>query len=112
MFPLGRVVGGRLRRQVLHQCLFLQYAGSVQSSWSGFNSVECFCNPTPCLPSPPLAPHLQEGDSVVIGDTEFEWSDDRSERAMYDAWLKDMDARGANLQGSARWPSSRPRADS
>jgi hypothetical protein len=57
-------------------------------------------------------PHLQEGDSVVIGETEFEWSDNRSERAMYDAWLKDMDARGANLQGSARWPSSRPRSDS
>jgi len=57
-----------------------------------------------------LARGVREGDSVVIGGTEFEWRDDRSEGALYDAWEADMRARGANRQGVARWPSAfRPR---
>ena len=47
---------------------------------------------------------IQEGDSVVIGEAEFEWSDDQSERAMFAAWEADMQARGQARQGSAKWP--------
>ncbi|GFH11472.1 OBG-type G domain-containing protein [Haematococcus lacustris] len=50
---------------------------------------------------------IREGDTVVIGSSEFEWRDDRSESAMYDAWATDMAARGQVMQGSARWPSQR-----
>lgn len=49
---------------------------------------------------------LQEGDSVVIGESEFEWKDDRSEGALYSAWLADLKARGATRQGVARWPAA------
>ncbi|KXZ51499.1 hypothetical protein GPECTOR_12g462 [Gonium pectorale] len=47
---------------------------------------------------------VKPGDSVVIGETEFAWSDDTSDGAVYDAWLADMKDRGVNRQGSARWP--------
>ncbi|KAG2433016.1 hypothetical protein HXX76_008743 [Chlamydomonas incerta] len=47
---------------------------------------------------------VRQGDSVVIGETEFSWSDDQSDGAVYDSWLKDMKDRGVNRQGSARWP--------
>ncbi|KAG2448709.1 hypothetical protein HYH02_006065 [Chlamydomonas schloesseri] len=47
---------------------------------------------------------VKEGDSVVIGETEFNWSDEKSDGAVYDSWLKDMKDRGVNRQGSARWP--------
>lgn len=50
---------------------------------------------------------IRDGDTVVIGSSEFEWRDDRSESAMYDAWATDMAARGQVMQGSARWPSQR-----
>ncbi|KAF5834077.1 hypothetical protein DUNSADRAFT_9391 [Dunaliella salina] len=51
---------------------------------------------------------IQEGDTVVIGDTDFEWSDDQSEGAMYDAWEADMRARGQARQGAAKWPRGPP----
>ncbi|PNW77357.1 hypothetical protein CHLRE_10g433100v5 [Chlamydomonas reinhardtii] len=47
---------------------------------------------------------VRQGDSVVIGETEFSWSDDQSDGAVYDSWVKDMKDRGVNRQGSARWP--------
>ncbi|GLC56716.1 hypothetical protein PLESTB_001138100 [Pleodorina starrii] len=47
---------------------------------------------------------VRAGDSVVIGETEFDWSDDTSDGAVYDSWLRDMKDRGVNRQGSARWP--------
>jgi hypothetical protein len=50
---------------------------------------------------------LQEGDTVVIGAAEFEWSDDRSESALYGGWLDDMKARGQGRQGVTKWPSAR-----
>ncbi|EFJ44248.1 hypothetical protein VOLCADRAFT_65003 [Volvox carteri f. nagariensis] len=47
---------------------------------------------------------VKTGESVVIGDTEFSWSDDQSDAAVYDSWLRDMKDRGVNRQGTARWP--------
>ena len=47
---------------------------------------------------------IREGDMVVIGETELEWSDDQSEGALYDAWYTEQKAQGRVLQGSARWP--------
>ncbi len=41
---------------------------------------------------------------MVIGESEFTWSDDQSDAAVYRSWIKDMKDRGANLQGTARWP--------
>lgn len=44
-----------------------------------------------------------EGDTVVIGQMEMQWSEDRSERALFDSWQR---LRGdAPLQGSRAWPS-------
>ncbi|KAJ9520855.1 hypothetical protein QJQ45_014051 [Haematococcus lacustris] len=43
---------------------------------------------------------IREGDTVVIGSSEFEWRDDRSESAMYDAWATDMAARGQEQYGT------------
>lgn len=54
--------------------------------------------------TPHLPPRYPQGDSVVIGETEFSWSDDQSDGAVYDSWVKDMKDRGVNRQGSARWP--------
>ena len=47
---------------------------------------------------------VQEGDSVRIGDTEMEWSDDQSEQHLYGAWMAERKASGRASQGSARWP--------
>lgn len=59
-------------------------------------------------PPHPITLPPQEGDSVVIGDVEFEWSDDQSEGAMFDAWEADMRMRGQARVGAARWPRGRP----
>jgi GTP-binding protein len=50
---------------------------------------------------------IVEGESVVLGDTEFEWSGDHSEGAMYGAWLQHMKNSGKGRIGSARWPGHR-----
>ncbi|GFR45678.1 hypothetical protein Agub_g7092 [Astrephomene gubernaculifera] len=47
---------------------------------------------------------VRQGDTVVIGDMEFSWSDDKSDAAVYDGWVRDMKDRGVNRQGTARWP--------
>lgn len=47
---------------------------------------------------------VQEGDTVVVGGMELEWSDNQSEGALYEAWLTDRKAKGRVAQGSARWP--------
>jgi hypothetical protein len=47
---------------------------------------------------------IAEGDTVIVGEFDFEWSDDQSEGRLYDAWLSDRKARGRVAQGSARWP--------
>ena len=47
---------------------------------------------------------VQEGDTVVVGTTELEWSEDQSEGALYAAWREEKKARGTAWQGSARWP--------
>ena len=47
---------------------------------------------------------IQEHDTVVIGDTQLEWSDDQSEGALYAAWREEKIAKGTAWQGSARWP--------
>ena len=47
---------------------------------------------------------IQEGDTVVIGDMEFEHSDDVSEGAMYDKWASERRMAGIANRGSARWP--------
>jgi len=57
----------------------------------------------------PHPPAPQEGDSVVIGEAEFEWSDDQSEGAMFDAWEADMKERGQARTGSKRWPRGAPK---
>lgn len=47
---------------------------------------------------------IKEGDTVVFGDLELEWSEDQTEGAIYGRWLADMKAQGKALRGSARWP--------
>lgn len=47
---------------------------------------------------------VKEGDTVVIGDIEFEHSDDTSDRAMYESWYAQKRAVGGGMRGSARWP--------
>lgn len=47
---------------------------------------------------------IKEGDTVVIGDIEFEHSDDTSDRAMYDSWYAQKRAAGGAMRGAARWP--------
>lgn len=51
-------------------------------------------------------PHLHplQGDTVVVGELELEWSSDRSEARLFDAWQQDRKAAGKVAQGSARWP--------
>ncbi len=51
---------------------------------------------------------ISAGDTVVLGDTEFEWSDEQTEGAMYGAWLQDMKDRRATRKGKSAWPSGRP----
>ena len=47
---------------------------------------------------------IQEGDTVVIGDMEFEHSDDVSDGAMYEKWTSERRMAGIANKGSARWP--------
>ena len=54
------------------------------------------------VPWPPFLP--QEGDTVVVGEVEFDWSDDTSEAALFDRWQSDRRAAGIVGKGQARWP--------
>lgn len=47
---------------------------------------------------------IKEGDTVVIGEMEFEHSDDTSEGAMYEKWTSERRMAGIANKGSARWP--------
>ena len=47
---------------------------------------------------------IEEGDTVVIGDVEFEHSNDTSEGKMYEKWNEQRKAAGIATRGSARWP--------
>lgn len=47
---------------------------------------------------------IKEGDTVVIGDMEFEHSDDVSEGAIYEKWASERRMAGLPNKGSARWP--------
>ena len=47
---------------------------------------------------------VQPGDTVSVGGNEFLWSDDRSDGALYEAWMTDRRASGRVLQGSHAWP--------
>eukprot|EP00798_Chlamydomonas_sp_ICE-L_P000270 gene270-4016_t len=54
---------------------------------------------------------VQQGDNVVIAGSEFEWQDDQSTGALYDAYIADMRARGQVAKGSSHWPKADLRAD-
>ena len=47
-----------------------------------------------------------EGDRVVIGKYEFEWSGDRREKSLFDSWKAKQDEKpaGTTLQGTRHWP--------
>jgi GTP-binding protein len=47
-----------------------------------------------------------EGDRVVIGKYEFEWSGDKREKALFDSWKAKQDEKpaGTTQQGSRHWP--------
>ena len=47
-----------------------------------------------------------EGDRVVIGKYEFEWSGDRREASLFDSWKAKQDEKpaGTTLQGTRHWP--------
>jgi hypothetical protein len=47
---------------------------------------------------------VQDGDTVVIGDLEFDYSSDASEAGMYDRWYRERRAAGIVGKGHARWP--------
>ena len=47
---------------------------------------------------------IEEGDTVVIGDMEFEHSDERSEGAMVEKFHRERRMAGIAAKGSARWP--------
>ena len=47
---------------------------------------------------------VKPGDTVSVGGTEFLWSDDRSDGALYEAWMTDRRASGRVMQGSHAWP--------
>ena len=47
---------------------------------------------------------LQDGDTVVIGDLEFDYTSDRSESGMYDRWYRERREAGIVGKGQARWP--------
>lgn len=47
---------------------------------------------------------IKEGDTVVIGDMEFEHSEDVSDGAMYEKWSSERRMSGIANKGSARWP--------
>lgn len=67
--------------------------------------------PTPSGPPPSVAQLLsidslppQDGDTVVIGELEFDYSSDTSESAMYERWYQERRAAGVVGKGQARWP--------
>lgn len=45
-----------------------------------------------------------DGDTVIIGDLEFEYDSDRSEAGMYDKWYRARREAGVVGKGQARWP--------
>lgn len=47
---------------------------------------------------------VKEGDTVVIGELQFEHSEDTSEGALYDKWYGARKDAGIASRGSARWP--------
>lgn len=47
---------------------------------------------------------VTDGDTVVIGELELEWSSDRSEGKLFDQWQAERKAAGKVAQGTARWP--------
>ena len=47
---------------------------------------------------------ILEGDTVVIGELEFEWSDDKDEGRIYEKWYQERRAAGVVGRGHARWP--------
>lgn len=47
---------------------------------------------------------IVEGDTVVIGEIQLEWSDDQSQGALYGRFLDERKAKGLGQRGSARWP--------
>jgi GTPase len=46
----------------------------------------------------------RDGDTVVLGDTEFRWAAEQREGQLYQLWAEDLAARGRVSKGSARWP--------
>lgn len=44
---------------------------------------------------------VQDGDTVVIGDSAFVWSSDQSESKLFDAWAQSAPIA---VHGTARWP--------
>lgn len=54
---------------------------------------------------------IKEGDTVVIHETEFNWQEDQSDSAVYQAYIDDMKLRGKTIQGVARWPHSDPKVE-
>ena len=47
---------------------------------------------------------IQEGDTVVIGEIELQWSNDQSEGALYAAWREEKKRKGTAWHGSRSWP--------
>ncbi|CAL5222712.1 g5115 [Coccomyxa viridis] len=47
---------------------------------------------------------IRQGDTVVIGETELQWSDDQSEGALYAAWREEKKRKGTAWHGSRSWP--------
>lgn len=47
---------------------------------------------------------IQEGDTVIIGEMEFEHSDERSEGVMVEKFHRERRMAGIAAKGSARWP--------
>lgn len=47
-----------------------------------------------------------EGDRIVIGKYEFEWSGDKREKALFDSWKAKQDEKpaGTTRQGTRHWP--------
>ena len=51
---------------------------------------------------------IREGDTVVIGETEFRWDPAMmgNEGRLYETWLNEIKEETKGNQGSARWPHS------
>jgi hypothetical protein len=58
---------------------------------------------TPWIPNPE-SKCAQEGDTVVVGELELEWSADRSEARLFETWEAERKAAGKVAFGAARWP--------